>query len=178
MRSMRPAGVRDTRYAGGTYRRTKKVLYRVLYSVLYICAQMGQVNIRVGNERVESVRQRLKDAATRLGVSQGDVLERGLDRLGENGGSDPGDLSQKIYERAGRIENMVEELLGLGVPAIDGEAHDVPPILRAAAGVEDNRPKNATCKHCGERFAGARFATICPGCKSGGHTLAPAECPR
>lgn len=41
----------------------------------------------------------------------------------------------------------------------------------------DNRPKNAYCKHCGSRFAGAKFATICPDCKSSGHTLTPAECP-
>lgn len=41
----------------------------------------------------------------------------------------------------------------------------------------DNRPKNATCRHCGVRFAGQRFATICSSCKSGGHTLTPAECP-
>jgi len=41
----------------------------------------------------------------------------------------------------------------------------------------DNRPKNAYCKHCGKRFAGAKFATICPECKSSGHTLTPAECP-
>jgi predicted Zn-ribbon and HTH transcriptional regulator len=38
-------------------------------------------------------------------------------------------------------------------------------------------PKNAFCKHCGHRFAGVKFATICPDCKSSGHTLAPAECP-
>lgn len=43
--------------------------------------------------------------------------------------------------------------------------------------IVDNRPKNAFCKHCGARFAGQRFATICPGCKSSGHTLTPAECP-
>ncbi len=41
----------------------------------------------------------------------------------------------------------------------------------------DNRPKNVTCRHCGARFAGQRFATICSSCKSDGHTLTPAECP-
>jgi Zn finger protein HypA/HybF involved in hydrogenase expression len=42
----------------------------------------------------------------------------------------------------------------------------------------DNRPKNAYCKHCGARFAGQRFATICPSCKRSGHTNQPANCPR
>lgn len=47
----------------------------------------------------------------------------------------------------------------------------------AEAEAEDSRPKNAQCRHCGERFAGPRSASICPECKSTGHTLAPAECP-
>lgn len=47
----------------------------------------------------------------------------------------------------------------------------------ADAEITDNRPKNAYCKHCGSRFVGAKFATICPECKSSGHTLTPADCP-
>jgi hypothetical protein len=42
----------------------------------------------------------------------------------------------------------------------------------------DNRPKNCFCKHCGGRFAGLRYASICPTCKASGHTLTPNECPR
>ena len=30
-------------------------------------------------------------------------------------------------------------------------------------------PKNARRLHCGKQFAGQRYATICPGCKDGGH---------
>lgn len=41
----------------------------------------------------------------------------------------------------------------------------------------DNRPKNCFCKHCSNRFAGPRFASICSNCKSGGHTNQPSECP-
>ena len=36
--------------------------------------------------------------------------------------------------------------------------------------------KNATCQHCGEKFAGARYAVICPGCKDGGHFGDVREC--
>lgn len=90
-------------------------------------------------------------------------------------------LTQKIYERAGRIENMVEELLGLGVsvPTVLSQAQAHVPVsgFVAAEATADLRPRNATCKHCGTMFAGARFATICPGCKSIGHTLTAAECP-
>lgn len=52
-------------------------------------------------------------------------------------------------------------------------------MLEESIGVEpvDRRPKNAFCKHCGSRFAGVKYATICPGCKSSGHTLTPGECP-
>ena len=42
----------------------------------------------------------------------------------------------------------------------------------------DNRPKNCFCKHCGQRFAGPKYSNICGDCKSSGHTLMPAECPR
>jgi hypothetical protein len=92
------------------------------------------------------------------------------------------DLAQKTYERAGRIEIMVEEVLELAqsvpnglttyTPAggigLDGEMRIVAPSAL---------PKNASCKHCGERFVGPKFAMICPDCKSGGHTNDPRECP-
>lgn len=144
---------------------------------------MGQVNIRVADGRVEAVRQRLKEVASQMGISQGDVLEKGLEKLGEGASASEGGIAQKTYERAGRIENMVEELLGLGVsvqPRVDAGGSSTPLLDMVRGRVDvpaDNRPKNARCKHCGEMFAGARFATICPGCKSIGHTLMPADCP-
>lgn len=34
------------------------------------------------------------------------------------------------------------------------------------------------CRHCGERTTGpTKFATICFGCKSSGHSNTPSECP-
>ena len=30
-------------------------------------------------------------------------------------------------------------------------------------------PKNATCGHCGRRFAGTKGASLCPGCSQDGH---------
>lgn len=44
--------------------------------------------------------------------------------------------------------------------------------------VVDKRPKNCRCQHCGKPFAGPRFSTLCSDCKSAGHTLSPAECPK
>lgn len=41
----------------------------------------------------------------------------------------------------------------------------------------DRRPKNCRCLHCGDRFAGPRWANNCPKCKSNGHTNTPADCP-
>lgn len=96
---------------------------------------------------MEGTRQAVKDLAVALECSQGDVIDRALLAF------DTGALN------AGR----------------DPEP-DVVPSLSTTPSV-DARPKNAFCKHCGERFAGQRFATICPNCKSSGHTLTPAECP-
>lgn len=60
----------------------------------------------------------------------------------------------------------------VGTISVDAEENS------ATVNVEvDNRPKNCRCRHCPERFAGPRWATICPSCKSGGHTNTPAECP-
>lgn len=64
-------------------------------------------------------------------------------------------------------------VLGGRARQIVGEFDPPPAILPPV----DNRPKNCFCKHCGERFAGAKYASICQGCKSGGHTLTPNECP-
>lgn len=59
----------------------------------------------------------------------------------------------------------------------NGASVEEEPQVVAAPPVTDNRPKNVTCRHCGERFAGAKGASICAPCKSTGHTLLPAECP-
>lgn len=84
-------------------------------------------------------------------------------------------LLQKAWERLGRVENMAEETLEL-VQSIAARGSQVPSAFDGGSAV-DNHPKQATCKHCGETFGGPRFATICPECKSNGHTLEPRECP-
>lgn len=52
----------------------------------------------------------------------------------------------------------------------DTPSYVVPPSLNDDERIVDKRPKNCFCKHCGNRFAGPKFATICPECKS--------ECPQ
>lgn len=38
--------------------------------------------------------------------------------------------------------------------------------------------KNADCRHCGKKFAGNRFAQVCPECEELGHKRVPTvECP-
>jgi hypothetical protein len=61
----------------------------------------------------------------------------------------------------------------MGTMSVDEEGKSA-----TASVTVDNRQKNCFCKHCGSRFAGPRFATVCGDCKSSGHTLSPAECPR
>lgn len=73
----------------------------------------------------------------------------------------------------------MQEALRNGVDVLDGSPeYVVPPALRQDLDtIPDNRPKNCRCLHCGEGFAGPKWATICSGCKSVGHTGAPANCP-
>ena len=139
---------------------------------------MGQVNIRIADEKVEATRARLKEAAGKLGISQGDVLERGLDLVEGGKGlvvSEDVGVAQKTYERAGRIENIVEEVLELvqsssaAAPVVQGSVESAVPAGDA--------PFHPTCKHCGVSFgAWNRFASICPGCKALGHVGDSREC--
>jgi len=52
------------------------------------------------------------------------------------------------------------------------EAADVPGVHRGI----DNLPKNAQCRHCGEKFAGPKRAIVCPDCKAAGHADDPHGC--
>lgn len=69
-----------------------------------------------------------------------------------------------------KLDELRELILKLGLGAVQSE-------ISGNFESTDSRPKNAHCKHCGNRFTGQRYATICPDCKSSGHTLTPAECP-
>lgn len=94
-------------------------------------------------------------------------------------GSLDGGKFQTLYERVNRMEIMLEELLELARSEPQHSRPDhIATINERDEPLADNRPKNAFCKHCGNKFAGSRFATICSGCKSQGHTNQPAECPR
>jgi hypothetical protein len=133
--------------------------------------------------KTKSKSVRIEDALWKkfcaLEGTQNEVFRRLLEQC-EAARSGP-DLLQKTYERTGRIENMVEELLGLGTSAVPGtvsgemgELSPDAPAVRAVASL----PANCGCKHCGERFhSGNKFATICSECKAVGHTGDPRECP-
>lgn len=148
--------------------------------MLYIYAHMGQVNIRVPDDKVEGLRARLKATAEALGTSQGDVLERGIARLSDREGAAPSDLSQKIYERTGRIENMVEELLGNGVSVGDDLASHADSTTTneyldpaSIPGVQVG-PKSK-CDHCGLMRAPRRMP-LCTICANAGHSGDPRNC--
>jgi len=83
-------------------------------------------------------------------------------------------MRQLLIEGGSSIENKIDELRELILTLPNGA---VKSEISGEFKVEDSRPKNAYCKHCGSRFAGQRFATICSDCKASGHTLTPAECP-
>lgn len=50
---------------------------------------------------------------------------------------------------------------------------NIPGVQR---GVAVDAPKNASCIHCGSRFAGTKFATLCRECQAGGHLGDPRNC--
>ena len=73
---------------------------------------------------------------------------------------------------------FLRQLMGLtSKPAENPHLAAVAAQIARSEAAEDHRPKNCQCKHCGATFAGVRYASICPTCKSVGHTLAPSDCP-
>lgn len=96
------------------------------------------------------------------------------------------DETLEMLRSAPQLEDIGTLLGHLLSPAVSGPAyysHPLKPALGMPEPMEEpmEMPKEKfgpTCKHCGGIFAGMRYATICPECKSTGHTLTPAECPR
>lgn len=101
----------------------------------------------------------VNDAITAFRERNGTVtVEAKVDEILELARDLPGPLE---------IEEIVQRVVGEGA----AEASSV------SSSVADKRPKNCFCKHCGSRFAGTKYASICADCKSSGHTLQPSECP-
>lgn len=56
------------------------------------------------------------------------------------------------------------------------EAHKGAGNEKKAEQEESRTPPNCTCLHCGERFVGAKYATICPSCRGRSHQNLPVNC--
>lgn len=138
------------------------------YILCYTCGVVKKVKRQFNARLKEETVFAIQELAERWGCSQAEVVERVVSET-------------PVPPRAGTVR-MPEMVAGqthweIGVlghePSLRAEPTDDPREFR----VVDNRPKNCFCKHCGERFAGAKYASICQGCKSSGHTLTPNECP-
>lgn len=81
---------------------------------------------------------------------------------------------RKLLGLEGMLESLVQYMVEGRAPS--GEV-GMPSLVNAPPVSSGSHTIN--CLHCGERrFGATRHATICSECKSAGHTLAPAECPR
>ncbi len=138
---------------------------------------MGQVNIRVPDDKVAGLRERLKAVADGLGVSQAEAVERGLERLVEKREAvSDGDINRWFRETWKRLEDLPREILEAADARRGQRASQIPstsvePDVMAGFWVH--------CQHCGnQRARGAtKFATICIGCKHAGHCNETRECP-
>jgi Zn finger protein HypA/HybF involved in hydrogenase expression len=106
----------------------------------------------------------LEDLASAWTISQTGAVERAISEAHERVSNGEMDEAQRFQVRNASATRAIEN--------VHPEA-----VREEAFAALDNRPKNAFCKHCGRRFAGPKFATICPECKGSGHTNTPAECP-
>ncbi len=120
-----------------------------------------------------------------IGKSQGQVVDEAINAL--QGGDKHGEVNRWFRETWGRLDEVLKILqstptensyFDLYSAAIIKQRQETPIEPSQISGVQrGSPPKNAFCKHCGNRFVGSKYATICSECKSTGHTLIPAECP-
>lgn len=136
----------------------------------------------VGEIRNRSLRLDDENYAWLQGLP-GRSLNDGVERLRLTGGVVPTDVMQcnaevaEILELVRSLPEAIETALALALEPLLGGAGAVSgPLDRDSE--TDRRPKNCFCKHCGSRFAGPKFSTICSECKGSGHTLTPSECPK
>ena len=132
------------------------------------------VNFRAGT----AVQEQISALMKRWDCKQSAAILRAIDEAVNGKGlavSEGVGVAQKTYERAGRIENIVEEVLEL-VQSSSAAAPVVQDSVESAEPPGD-APFHPTCKHCGTSFgAWNRFASICPGCKALGHVGDSREC--
>ena len=157
------------------------MLYRIRESAVQLYS-MKRLNIRLSDEAAAS----LEAKAEEIACSQTVIIERLLTlpqsatlspKVVQHSVAEP-ELLQRIYERQNQIQITLEEVLETvqRVPETRPSGFDpasIPGVLQGAAGL----PKNAFCKHCGNRFAGSKWATLCPDCQANGHrNVLPADC--
>lgn len=90
----------------------------------------------------------------------------------QNGSADYGDRLNALRDAIYALSDKLDEVL----TAVQTKHSHLQPAMVGTGNGED-QPKNAFCKHCGQRFAGPRFAALCGACADQGHeNKVPAEC--
>lgn len=133
------------------------------------------LNTMVAAETMEAIR------SLATGKSQGQVVDEAIAAI--QGGDQHSEVNRWFRETWTRLDEILET-----VQTVPSDAASREPGGDIEFGIETdgsfravaapNLPKNATCRHCGNRFAGPKYATICSLCKSVGHTGDLRDCPR
>ena len=131
---------------------------------------------------------KVKLLAKSLECSEGEVIDRAViefslekslvkSQEASNGEPTP-EFRAHVKELVERVRAlpMLEEIGTLLGHLLESRSASVVPGAQVVSGWAG--PRDRQCKHCPELFAGPKSATICPNCKSSGHTNAPSECPR
>lgn len=83
---------------------------------------------------------------------------------------------RETWERLDEIAERLEEGGALRTEAPLGAGIEELRAIVGPTAPAGELPKNARCVHCGERFAGARTATCCIKCATGGHSVDVRDC--
>lgn len=124
------------------------------------------LNTMVAAETLEAIR------GMATGKSQGQVIDEAIAAL--RGGDKHGEVNRWFRETWTRLDEILETVQS--EPSNGGGTLSTVPGTPVEA---VTAPFSRDCKHCGDSFGTAsKWATICPPCKSSGHTNLPAECPQ
>lgn len=114
------------------------------------------------------------------GATEAEIVEEAI-AFYDGQRADGGTTSSRVPSTSANTDESASIAARAAANAKAAREAQEPPVTEAAEvpGVHvgvGNLPKNAQCRHCGEKFAGPKRAIVCPDCKAAGHAEDPHGC--
>lgn len=138
-------------------------------------SESKRINIRLGEEVSGFLDKLMADWK----CSQTAAVERAIVEAHAKGNqtSETLELVRSLPDHTA-IREIIDDALQAIIEARQAQRATNPAEVQGIQNGYAGLAKNAFCKHCGSKFAGNKFAQVCPECEEAGHKrVPPAECP-